>query len=71
MSQPIKKHKCKKEDSIKITGVDYCDDCPFLLYNNGSLICSPNDYKFDANIDSKISVPEWCGNKKRNNERKV
>jgi len=65
MAQPIRRHKNKKKETIKITGVEFCNDCPFLSHDNGSLFCSPNDYKFDSDIDSKITVPEWCGNKKK------
>lgn len=65
MSQPIKKHKNKNKESIRITGIEYCNDCPFFSHNGNLLICSPNDYKFTGDIDSKINVPEWCGNKKK------
>lgn len=65
MPQPIRKNRNKKEN-IQIAGIEYCNDCPFLIHNeNGQLICSPNDYKFDKDIFSKINVPDWCGNKKK------
>ena len=64
MPQPIRKNR-KKKENIQIAGIEYCNDCPFLIHNeNGQLICSPNDYKFDKDIFSKINVPDWCGNKK-------
>lgn len=65
MPQPIRKTR-KKEFKAKITGIQYCDECPFFgMDMNNNWICSPNDYVFGKHIDGKIPVPRWCGNQKQ------
>lgn len=67
MAQPIRKRKTVKVtvDSIKGTGrgLDFCNECPFLGYNENGYICNPNDYIF-GKVNGKIDVPKWCGNHK-------
>lgn len=63
MPQPIKKQRKTKVDN-PISGFDYCNDCPFLGYQeNDVYICSPNDYVF-GKVKGNIPVPTWCGNHK-------
>jgi hypothetical protein len=63
MAQPIKKCR-KKKAEIKLIGLEYCNECPFLGYNENGYICNPNDYIF-GNVRGKIPVPKWCGNSKK------
>lgn len=61
MRQPIKEKRKPKPLTINITGIQYCNECPFLEQKNNQWFCSPNDYKLQENIDNKILVPDWCG----------
>lgn len=47
MAQPIKKCRRKKAE-IKLIGLEYCNECPFLGYNENGYICNPNDYDMRA-----------------------
>lgn len=67
MAQPIRKRKIvEKEDNIihgTGDGIDYCDECPFLGYENGKVKCMPNDIVFKKK--KNIPVPDNCGNKRK------
>jgi hypothetical protein len=52
-------------------GLIFCNECPFLCYHKKTkkLCCGPYEYTFkkeDFNKDNKIIVPNWCGNKLKN-----
>lgn len=67
MHQPIRKNRKPKPLPITITGVQYCNECPFLELKENQWFCSPNDYILKENNENKILVPDWCGNKKKTN----
>lgn len=55
-------------------GLNYCDECPFLAFNSKKkqFTCCPNGVFFsekDMDENKRIKVPNWCGNKKVNNEK--
>ena len=58
-------------------GLEFCNECPFLCYKENKktkekkYVCGPYRYyytKDDFVDENKIKVPEWCGNRKRNEE---
>ena len=67
MKQPLRK-KSKLKEHIQGTGkgVDFCDECPFLDFENGVPFCSANDVRLSIDDDRFIPVPDWCGNNKNN-----
>ena len=66
MRQPIRGKRKPKSLPIIITGIQYCNECPFLEQKNNQWFCSPNDCQLQENIDNKILIPDWCGNKQKN-----
>jgi len=69
MKQPQRRKK-KIREHIQGTGkgVDFCDECPFLDFDNGVPFCSANDVNLNTDNNGFVPVPDWCGNKK--NEQK-
>lgn len=63
MKQPSKR-KRKIPSHIEGTGVgvDTCNECPFMLTQNGISVCNASDMVLGN--ESVINVPDWCGNKK-------
>ena len=62
MKQPSKKKKEIKHVTGTGEGLDYCDECPFMLMQNGVSVCNASDMVLGN--ESVINVPDWCGNKK-------
>ena len=69
MKQVFKKKRNLREH-IQGTGrgIDFCDECPFLKFSNGIPFCSANDVRLKMDEDGFIPVPDWCGNKKSDND---
>lgn len=55
-----------------MNGLTFCNECPFLCINKkNKYCCGPYEYVFkkeDYDENNKIIVPNWCGNKKRDEE---
>lgn len=47
------------------SGLDYCNECPFLKLGEDKAICNTSDVELNYEEVNKIPVPDWCGNKKR------
>lgn len=59
--------------SNKNMGIEFCNECPFLCFSKKKkkYCCGPYEYYFkeeDLDKDKRIIVPNWCGNKKRDEE---
>ena len=67
MAQPIRRKK-KHIEHVKGTGIGIstCNECPFMLTQNGVSVCNASDIVLGT--DGIIKVPEWCGNKKNDEE---
>lgn len=65
MKQPTrKKKKVVKHITGTGKGIDFCDECPFLDFNNGAPYCSANDLTLEQDENNKVIIPTWCGNKR-------
>ena len=70
MKQPAKKKAPKQEKNNNFggtgEGIDYCNECPFMVIASGFSICNTSDIVLGNG--KQIKVPDWCGNKKNTNE---
>jgi len=64
MKQPSRKKTKPTTPSKIIVGLDYCNDCPFLLFEGLKAKCNSSDVFVDYEDKDHIIVPTWCGNKK-------
>ena len=60
MKQPIRHIKKKPEKDF---GIDYCNQCPFLVISETAR-CNSSDVELEYDNIEKIPVPEKCGNNK-------
>lgn len=69
MKQPSrKKHKVNSFQGTG-EGIEFCNDCPFLILLDGVAICNASDVRIEHDNINKIIVPDWCGNKKQDESR--
>ena len=67
MKQPTRQKK-KVVDEIKGTGegLNYCNECPFFIFKDGEIpYCNVNDIVMPIGSVGYVTVPDWCGNKKK------
>lgn len=69
MKQPSRKKKETNEIKGTGIGIDSCNECPFLLVSGGKAICNTHDVEFE--YSDNIAVPDWCGNKKQKDEKRI
>ena len=63
MAQPIRKIK-KKEIKEENFGIEFCNDCPFLILDGQSAHCNASDVRLEFDDIDSIPVPKNCGNNK-------
>lgn len=63
MKQPSKKKKKTTHVEGTGIGIETCNECPFMLTQNGFSICNASDAVLGE--EKVIKVPNWCGNNKK------
>ena len=63
MKQPKKRKNKRSDFGADGSGIEYCDECPFLGLRPQPF-CNTSDEELSYDKNNKIPVPDWCGNKK-------
>lgn len=65
MKQVCKKDRKKRSSfGAEGSGLDYCNECPFLKLTEEKAVCNTSDVELEYEDNNRIPVPDWCGNKK-------